>query len=300
MVRPSLFETMSPWPKITLVTPAFNSAPYIEQTFRSVVYQDYPNLEYIVVDGGSTDGTVEIIKKYERHFAWWTSEPDQGMYDAINKGFSRSTGEIMGWISGTDMLHLGSLFVLGEVFSTFPEVEWITGIPTGFNEKGMTVGVARKPPRWSRVRFLAGANHWIQQESTFWRRGLWKRTGGYVDATRRNGNDFELWVRFFRQAKLYPVNALIGGYRKHPDSLGEAIDKEECNRVHREVIEAEIKRNGTTQVLKSFYCLGKFMKRIPKVRWLWQRFVVKGLHHIPGPDWPPVIEYREGRWVMRR
>src|SRR5262245_34693324 len=94
------------WPRIALVTPVFNSGKYIEQTIRSVLAQGYPNLDYFIIDGGSTDGTLDIIRKYERQISGWISEPDNGMYDAINKGFARTSGEIMGWISATDMLQL--------------------------------------------------------------------------------------------------------------------------------------------------------------------------------------------------
>ena len=154
------------WPRITVVTPVFNSARYLEQTILSVISQQYPNLEYFIVDGGSTDGTVDIIRKYEQHLSGWMSEPDNGMYDALNRGFARSSGEIMGWISATDMLHTRSLFVVGSVFKALPQVEWITGRPTGFSEEGMAVAVSRSLKRWSRIRFLAGSNRYIQQEST--------------------------------------------------------------------------------------------------------------------------------------
>src|SRR5258705_9612588 len=206
------------WPRITLITPVFNSARYIEQAIQSVISQQYPNLEYFIIDGGSTDGSVETIRKYERYLSGWTSEPDNGMYDALNRGFARSSGEIMGWISATDLLHTRSLFVVGSVFKTLPEVEWISARPTGFSDEGMAVAGNRSLKRWARFCFLAGSNRYIQQESTYWRRKLWERAGSYVDATRREGNEFELWVRFFCYGRLYPVDALIGSFRVHPDS----------------------------------------------------------------------------------
>src|ERR1700724_3678839 len=173
------------WPRITLVTPVFNSARYLEQTIQSVISQQYPNLEYFIMDGGSTDGTLEIIRKYERHLSGWASEPDNGMYDALNRSFARSSGEIMGWISATDMLHTRSLFVVGSVFKALPEVEWITARITGFSEEGMTVAVSRRLKRWSRLRFLAGSNRYIQQESTYWRRRLGVRATTRRGASRR-------------------------------------------------------------------------------------------------------------------
>ena len=104
------------WPRISLVTPVFNSVRYLEQAIQSVISQQYPNLEYFIMDGGSTDGSVDVIRKYEAHLSGWTSGPDNGMYDALNRGFERSSGEIMGWISATDLLHTRSLFVVGSVF----------------------------------------------------------------------------------------------------------------------------------------------------------------------------------------
>src|ERR1017187_10197237 len=94
------------WPRITLVTAVYNGERYLEDTICSILQQGYPNLEYIIVDGGSTDGTTEIIRKYEKEIAGWVSESDKGMYDALNKGFARSTGEIMGWLNANDRLHL--------------------------------------------------------------------------------------------------------------------------------------------------------------------------------------------------
>jgi glycosyltransferase involved in cell wall biosynthesis len=111
------------WPRIALVTPVRNSRKYLEQTIRSVLAQDYPNLDYFVVDGGSTDGSVEIIRKCEKQISGWMSEPDNGTYDALNKGFAHTTGEIMGRIS--DQLQVGGLTVVGSVFRDMPpEVEW--------------------------------------------------------------------------------------------------------------------------------------------------------------------------------
>jgi glycosyltransferase involved in cell wall biosynthesis len=284
------------WPKISLVTPVFNSARYLEATIRSVLSQAYPHLEYIIVDGGSTDGCVEIIRRYEKDLSGWISEPDRGMYDAINKGFARSSGEVMGWISATDLLHAGSLGVVGSVFREFPEVEWLTGRPTGFNDQGMAVEILRLR-RWSRMRFLAGANRYIQQESTFWRRSLWEKAGGRVDDARRNGSDFELWVRFFRHARLYPVDALIGGYRSHPDSLG-LTNLEECHRVHEEALEREVAALPGATMLKSFRKVSGRIQQSGTLAKPWRKLVLGSLMKWPGKDLPPVIRYRKERWVM--
>jgi glycosyltransferase involved in cell wall biosynthesis len=284
-------------PRISLVTPVWNSGKYIEQTIRSVLAQEYPNLEYIIVDGGSTDGTIDIIRKYENRISVWISEPDKGMYDALNKGFSRTSGEVMGWISATDILHPAALTVVGGVLHQFPEVEWITGRPSHINEEGQTYNVD-PVPRWSRIRFLAGFNRYIQQESTFWRRSLWEKAGGHVDAGLRMGGDFELWVRFFRHARLYPVDALIGGFRMHDASLG-LQQIEECHRIHEQIIQAELEGIRQGGLLKAFRAFNGRIKKIRFVRYAWWRLVERPLYTWPGPDRPPVIRQDDGRgWYL--
>src|ERR1700686_3356441 len=112
------------WPKITLVTAVYNGEEYLEETMRSIVNQEYPNLEYIVVDDGSTDGTGRIIRKYERGVSCWISQENQGLFAALNAGFARSTGEIMGWLNSSDMLQVNGLFTVGSIFRGLREVEW--------------------------------------------------------------------------------------------------------------------------------------------------------------------------------
>jgi glycosyltransferase involved in cell wall biosynthesis len=289
---------LSEWPRISLVTPVLNSAHYLEATLRSVLSQGYPNLEYIVVDGGSTDGSVEIIRQYESQLHHWISEPDRGMYDAINKGFVRSSGELMGWINASDMLHVGSLFVVGEVFHTFPEVAWITGRATGFNDAGMTVEFLRLR-RWSRMRFLAGANRYIQQESTFWRRSLWEQAGGRIDDSKHPAGDFDLWVRFFGHTRLYTVDALIGGYRSHADSISQRT-LEKAHRIHDEIVGKELARLPGAAGMKLLRAANQHALRMPGLAKPWTKLVIGALRSFPGSDLPPVIRYRENQWVMER
>jgi glycosyltransferase involved in cell wall biosynthesis len=287
------------WPRITIVTAVRNGARYLEDTIRSVISQGYPNLEYIVVDGVSTDGTLEIIRKYEKDITWWVSQPDKGTYDALNTGFSRSTGEIMGWLNASDMLHTKGLFVVGSVFRDLPQVEWITGRPTWFSQEGMNMNVGVQDlPRWSRYRFLAGANKYIQQESTFWRRSLWNRAGGSLSSSYQAAGDFDVWARFFQHARLYSTDALIGGYRFHEDALS-AADRESYDRGCEAVIERELAGLPGARATKLFRKITRFVKPIPKVRGLWSLLAVRGLYRLPGPDLPPLIQYQTNKWVLR-
>jgi glycosyltransferase involved in cell wall biosynthesis len=283
-------------PRISLVTPVFNSAKYIEQTICSVLGQNYPNLEYFIADGGSTDGTVDIIRNYQSQISGWLSEPDNGMYEALSKGFARTSGEITGWISATDQLHTGGLAVVGSVFRDLPEVEWITARPTGFSQEGMTVLVLDLP-RWSRSRFLAGANRYIQQESTFWRRSLWEKAGSRLDCSQRIVGDFDLWLRFFRHAKLYSVDALIGGYRVHAGQLS-FQDMEANHRIHDQYIAAELASTLDLRSVKLFRRLNKFAQSVPKLRGLWNRTALRALYRFPGPDLPPVIRFDGHSWQL--
>jgi glycosyltransferase involved in cell wall biosynthesis len=201
-----------PTPKISIITPNYNQADFLEQTILSVLGQEYPDIEYIIIDGGSTDGSVEIIKKYEKHLFYWVSEPDSGLYHAIQKGFEKSTGDIMGWINSDDKLHPGALSVIGEIFDSLPTVNWITGSPTGYDITGRTV-VAARARDWSKYDYYLHDYKWVQQESTFWRRSLWEKSGATLNLNIRYAADFELWLRFFRYEKLFTVATILGGFR---------------------------------------------------------------------------------------
>lgn len=208
---------MTDFPRISIVTPVFNRVEMIEQTIQSVLGQHYPNLEYIIIDGGSTDGTVDIIRRYENQLAYWVSEPDKGMYDAIMKGFSHATGDILAWINSDDMYHSNALNIVGQIFSQLYDVEWITGTPTLYNAEGLCVKVF-PTPHWSWQRFKSGDFRWLQQESTFWRRSLWDKVGG-LNLQYKLAADFELWCQMFQYATLYSVNTVLGGFREHGNQL---------------------------------------------------------------------------------
>lgn len=203
-------------PRISIVTPCLNAADYIDAALHSVLNQGYPSLEYVVIDGGSTDGTVDILRRHEAQLTSWVSEPDRGHGHALNKGFAGSTGEIMGWLNADDILHPGSLDLLAHLFGAFPDVDWLTGQPSHVDARGRPVA-AYPPRRWSRLGFLTGDHRWIQQESTFWRRSLWERAGGHLSEDYSLACDLELWMRFFRHARLQSTWGLLGAFRFRPD-----------------------------------------------------------------------------------
>jgi glycosyltransferase involved in cell wall biosynthesis len=202
-------------PKITIITPSFNQVKYLEATILSVLNQNYPNLEYIIIDGGSTDGSVDIIKKYAKKLHFWVSEPDKGLYDALQKGFNYSTGDIMAWLNSDDLYHPNALITIADLFNNFPQINWLTTVPTLFDEKGRIVNISNpQKAQWSKFRFYTGDYGWIQQESTFWRRALWQKSGAQLNTNLHFAGDFDLWLRFFRYEKLYFVSTLTGGFRQ--------------------------------------------------------------------------------------
>lgn len=208
------------YPKISLVTPAFNCRDFIEATLQSVLGQQYPNLEYIVMDGGSTDGTAQVIERYANQLAYWQSQPDAGQYDAINQGLSRATGEILCWLNADDMLLPRSLFVVGEIFTQLPEVKWISSLQPATWDANGNLAHVDTTPGFSQQAFLDGLylpttakkGYWLQQESTFWRRSLWDQVGARIPNDDLAG-DFALWCQFYRHAQLYGTPYPLGGFR---------------------------------------------------------------------------------------
>ena len=240
---------MMQYPKISIITPVYNRVGMIGQTIQSVLGQNYPNLEYIIIDGGSTDGTVDVIREYADSEAIrlkgykankvsetspndlissspnslptqvvrWISEKDNGMYHAIMKGMAMATGEIVAWINSDDMYHTGALHIVGQIFAQLPEVEWLTGTPTLYNAEGRCVKTF-PTQYWSWERFKRGDFRWLQQESTFFRKSLFDKVGG-LNMDYRLAADFELWCKMFLHAKLYSVNTILGGFRQHGEQL---------------------------------------------------------------------------------
>lgn len=211
-------------PKISLVTPCYNSGKFLRRTIESILGQGYESLEYILQDGGSTDETSTILAEYQSRMAHCTSAADNGQYDAINKGFALATGEIMAWLNADDIYLPATLPLVGKIFELFPQINWLTTrYPLAINENDMLISTG-VIPGFSLHGFLCGDNlpamgwegtAFIQQESTFWRRSLWEKAGGYVDSDLQFAADFELWARFFQQEELYAIDVPLACFRKH-------------------------------------------------------------------------------------
>jgi len=209
--------------KISIVTVSYNAADTIEQTICSVLNQNYANIEYIIIDGGSTDGTVDIIRKYEQKLTYWVSEPDHGMYDALAKGFCHVTGDICAYINSDDFYQPGAFEIINDIFSNHDEVNWITGISTVYNIKGNIIS-AETPFRYRRDIIKKGGYNgmwfpFIQQESTFWRTELLDSVDMYKLKGLKLAGDYFLWRCFSEIADLDVIMVVLSGFRKRKGQL---------------------------------------------------------------------------------
>jgi GT2 family glycosyltransferase/uncharacterized coiled-coil protein SlyX len=200
-------------PSISIVTPSYNQAKFLERTIRSVVEQDYPRLEYIVQDGNSGDLTREVLERYDSQLAHWEMRADTGQAHAINLGFARATGEVMAYLNSDDLLLPGSLRYVGRYFEAHPEVDVIYGHRVLIDEQDKEIG------RWVLPRHRDSILSWadyVPQETLFWRRGVWEEAGGRVDEELRFALDWDLLLRLRDAgARIVRVPRFLGGFRVH-------------------------------------------------------------------------------------
>lgn len=203
--------------RISIVTPSYNQAQFLEQTINSVLSQGYDDLEYIIIDGGSTDGSRDIIKKYSSYLKFWCSEKDNGQSAAINKGFSYASGEILGWINSDDFLEPNCLLTVAKYFRQNREWQALIGACNLLycDSKGEIIRRdTRQPPACGNQAVYNWKSEWFSQQSTFWRRSLWERAGNLREDLHYT-MDLELWQRFAAHTTLHSIPATLSNYRFH-------------------------------------------------------------------------------------
>lgn len=212
---------------VTIITPVFNAKNYIRETIESVLNQKFHNIEYIIIDGGSSDGTVDIIREYNDRLAYWVSERDSGMYDALCKGFEKASGNIVGYINAGDFFNPMAIQVVVEQFEN-NNVSWLTGMRTICNENSEIISCSL-PFRYKSnlIRMGCYIRHlpFIQQESTFWHSSLLKKVDFDLLRGLRLAGDYYLWYCFSSSEQLSIVSSQLGVFKRHYGQLSSDIDK---------------------------------------------------------------------------
>ena len=208
---------------ISIITPTYNSEEYLEDCIKSIMSQTYTNYEHIIVDGGSLDGTIDIIKKYENKYpVHWISEKDNGMYDAIAKGFKLAKGDIFCWLNSDDMYMPWTLNVISQIIGkevNGKKIQWCVGLESRYTANGINYvvgkGIKVFPRQFIRRGWHNGCKlECLQQESSFWSRELYESVGG-IDTIYKMAGDYHLWKKFATKEELYSINSIVSGFRIH-------------------------------------------------------------------------------------
>lgn len=198
-------------PLVSIVTPSFNQADFLELTLRSVLEQDYPRIQYLVADGGSSDGSVAVIQRYAHKLAWWVSESDLGQADAVNKGFSRVQGEIIGWVNSDDLLLPGAVSAVVAAFDAHPEASMVFGDVVSIDERGQTINIMRYG-QWGLDDLMTF--HIIGQPGVFFRRSALEQAGG-LDLSYHFLLDHQLWLRLAQTGEMHYLPQALAAARFH-------------------------------------------------------------------------------------
>ncbi len=246
---------------ISIVTPSYNQAKYIEKTIQSVLMQDYPRIEYIVVDGGSSDGTVDIIKKYEDRITRWVSEKDKGQTDAINKGFAHASGDILAWINSDDTYQPGAISAAVKYLQEHPTVGMVYGDCNFINESGQVIGKFNSAQ--TNHRLIRQGSVRIPQQTMFFRTDLWKQVGP-LDPSFYFAMDYDLWTRISARSEIKYVRQTWANFRLH--TSGKTIMADD--RCWPEMIRVHYRDGGSffSMIVAKYY-----IRKLIAPWWSWRR-----------------------------
>jgi glycosyltransferase involved in cell wall biosynthesis len=250
-------------PLITVVTPSLNQGRFLERTIRSVVTQDYPNIEYIILDGGSTDNSIDIIRNYQDRISYWISEPDGGQADALRKGFAMAKGDILCWLNGDDLFLPGACSAVADYFANNPSTHALSGGAYLIDVDGHFL--KRWPPALSlgcsatfdKLRFHGMGQ--IIQPATFWRRQAYEKVGG-IDPSLEINMDHDLFIRLAKLGPFGNIRRFVAVFRYYMESKGYTM-----SRLYPKEIEIVEKRYGMSDLSKTARSFLYWRWRIPQI-----------------------------------
>lgn len=271
----ALYNTVMPL--VSIVTPSFNQAKYLEETILSALGQEYPNIEYIIVDGGSTDGSVEIIRQYADRLAWWVSEKDAGQTDALIKGFAHAYGKYMTWLCSDDVLEPSAISILVDYLERHPDVACSYGDRIRIDAKGNIIAAARY------AQFRPWFLRWgwgLPQETSLFRREAYDAVGG-LDVSLHMAMDFDLWCKLAKKYAIRHIPAFLGRFRSHPTNKSSIFTRSEDTTGLREGYPVEFamvyerhfgkplsgwKRRHCSNIMMVYELLGRFNRQFRRER----------------------------------
>ncbi|MFH1185461.1 MAG: glycosyltransferase family 2 protein [Chloroflexota bacterium] len=257
----------TPIPLVSVVTPSLNQARFLKRTIDSVLSQDFPHLEYIVVDGGSSDGSQEIIRKYSSRLAWSVSEPDAGQTDAINKGFAHARGDILAWLNSDDTWMPGAVSAVADAFAQQPDCGLIYGSANYIDEEDRIIG--RFPASQTDYRLLRQGYVHIPQQAAFFRADLW-RSLGPLDSSLYFAMDYDLWVRIAKRAPVKYIPRVWANFRLHETAKTITADE----RCWPEMLRVHYRDGGSfLSILVAKYYIRQLMA--PLLRWRRRRLMAR-------------------------
>jgi glycosyltransferase involved in cell wall biosynthesis len=282
-------------PKITIITPSFNQGQYIEETITSILNQGYPNLEYIIIDGGSNDNTVDIIKKYADKITYWVSEPDNGQAHAINKGLNKASGDLVNWINSDDYLEYGALYNLAKAYLKNPKGEVFCGYTHCFwHESGNTSHTYRMGLKKNATLTLLNIE--MNQPGTFYKTSILKDLG-IINESLRYVFDNELWMRYLckhGQNNVVLLKDKVAHFRQHNESksIGEGFD--EFNKEQQNIIQYLCQQTQLTSYLQQKVDKETNVKKYKCEPWNIQALNIPYLHAFIGNKYMVTL-FNEGK-----
>lgn len=255
-------------PKITLITPSYNQAKFLEKTILSVINQKYENLEWLVFDGGSNDGSLEIIKKYSDYFTFWVSEKDNGQSAAINRGFKMASGEIVGWLNSDDTLYTNCFEEVAKAFLTFPDNDVVYG---NFAYIDPEDNILRKKFLPSKISYSKLLYHsYLGQPAVFYKRELLEKIG-FLDVELKFCMDWDFFLRMWKDSKKIHINEFLATYRLHRESkTSDEGSKRYTEDVKRIFNKNKIRKYSNKSInelyYKSYFIFSKFQRIYSVIR----------------------------------